>query len=371
MTVSTDRATSAPLSTAQETAIQYVRSRAFRERPRWQERIAAVLKRASSDRDTATLVGAVVSGARVALNFHPDRIATDGRMVAEAMLEDGLYRNQFESKISNASLSAFPGGNRDRWEERLFGGAYQARGVAPEERPKYGGLNLMDHPEGPCPGFGSCHLRLGGEVLHRSTFCFGDSHVGPEGVGTIDAFEPVLAVLFEAAEANGSALGRLNTTVESLIDLIQRSSHVPPSPGVRGRALDDYIEAQVHGSVDLAGDADAIVADPSFQGSAIGSILIAIAERFNTELRWHGGFELDAAEVPAGFRGPAIPVLACRIAEEFGEGSSRLHAEVLGRAARSVVSEPGRWRDWGTSAETLQHIKQLWHVLARYGVRAS
>nr|WP_240944286.1 DUF3626 domain-containing protein [Micromonospora thermarum] len=61
----------------------------------------------------------------------------------------------------------------------MFGGAYQAAGVRPADRPKYGGLNLLDHPDGACPRFGSCHLRLRPEALARSTFTFGDSHLDP------------------------------------------------------------------------------------------------------------------------------------------------------------------------------------------------
>jgi len=25
------------------------------------------------------------------------------------------------------------------------------------------------------------------------------------------------------------------------------------------------------------------------------------------------------------------------------------------------------WRDWASQADTLQHLKQLWHVLVHYG----
>ena len=39
---------------------------------------------------------ALVASAPLALNFHPDRLAGDGRTVAQAMLDDGVYRSQFE-----------------------------------------------------------------------------------------------------------------------------------------------------------------------------------------------------------------------------------------------------------------------------------
>ena len=91
------------------------------------------------------------SHARVALHFHPDRPLADNRNVAQALLEEGIYKSQFETRISNGSVSAYPGGARDRWEQRLFGGAYQAEGVANRERPKYGALDLMLHADGPSP----------------------------------------------------------------------------------------------------------------------------------------------------------------------------------------------------------------------------
>jgi Protein of unknown function (DUF3626) len=67
------------------------------------------------------------------INFHPDRLLADGRSVARALRDEGVYPSQFETRISNGGLTAYPGGDRDRWEETLFAGAYQAVGVAPAE----------------------------------------------------------------------------------------------------------------------------------------------------------------------------------------------------------------------------------------------
>lgn len=212
----------------------------------------------------------------------------------------------------------------------------------------------------------------GRQATSRSTFCFGDSHTAPPDVGTIDAFDSVLAGLLEATTFTGSALGRAETTVGWLIDAILGDTGAFEDAAVaQGRALDDYIEAQVHGPIDLAADGEAIMADPSFRDTDVGRILDEIALRYHLDLTWHRGFELDAADVPSEFRGQPVRDMAARIAREHGDGSSRLHAEILGRAARSVVTDPGRWQDSGKSVETLQHIKQLWHVLVRYGGPAS
>ena len=328
-------------------------------------RIEATLRRgAVPSPGVGVLLDAVRKRATVTLNFHPDRIAVDGRSVAEALVHDGLYRNQFETRISNGGRSAFPGGARDRWEEQLFGGAYHRPGVTAPDRPRYGGLNIMAHADGACPRFGSCHLILVRNVAERTTFCFGDSHVGPRDVGTIDAFVSVLAALFEEAGTAGHMLGRAGMDVAAAVDWLLAG---PAGPAESGRALDEYIEAQVHGAVDLRFDVAALVADPSFRGTPTGDHLEAASSGYDVELRWHEGFELPAAAVPADFRGPAMVPLAARVVAEFGRGSDMVNAAVIGEAARSLVLDPASWADLATFDETLQYLKQLWHVLVRYG----
>lgn len=351
------------VSAAQRAALEHVRATARRERGAALARLRAV----AEIPDLAVLVANVGRHGRVTLNFHPDRLLADGRTIAAAIGEDGRYRSQFETRVSNGARTAFPGGSRDRWEERLFGGAYHAPGVGGAERPKYGGLNLVNHPDGASPRFGSCHVRLRPEVNRRCTYCYGDSHDDPRDVGTIDAFECVLAGLLEGAAGSGYTLGVPE------IDPIELLRHLPRRPvGVipgapPGRALDDYIEAQVHGPVDLAADAEAIVVDPSFRGTPSGRLLEDIARRCGIGLEWHAGFELAVEAVPADFRGPVMPPLAARIGREYAGPGGRLDAEVLGRAAASVVTTPERWAEWGSADEMLQYVKQLWHVLVRFG----
>lgn len=44
------------------------------------------------------------------------------KSVAEALFEQGVYKSQFETLLSNGSVSAYPGGERDLWEKRIFEG---------------------------------------------------------------------------------------------------------------------------------------------------------------------------------------------------------------------------------------------------------
>ena len=358
------------LTTAQRNALEHVRKRARYTRERDLARIAAVLASAGVHVEADTLIAAIHHSSRVTVNFHPDRLLPDGRSVATALYEEGIYRNQFESKISNGGLTAFAGGDRDIWEEALFGGAYQAAGVTEAERPKYGGLNVMNYSDGACPRFGSCHLRLSAEALHRSTFTSGDSATHPMEIGVIDAFEPVLAALLEDLHSSGNVPGRNGVTVSSFVEdvLIPDAMREPPlSAKEQGRALDEYIEAQIHGTLDLARDIDAMTLDPSFRGTATGERLDALARRYGIAIDWHPGFELAVADVPTDFRGPEMPLLAMRVAENYAGHSQRLNAAAIGQAAASVVAYPERWQDWGTPRNALQHMKYLWHILVVYG----
>lgn len=349
-------------SKLEERAVAHVAQRAALGSDAAHAKIAEILARHGQPEHLGrSLVKTLSQHTRVTLNFHPDRVRRDGLTVAEGLLRDGAYRSQFDTGVTNGSPTAFPGGERDRWEERLFGSTYHEPHAPAHERPKYGAFNVMSHSDGGSPRFGSCYFELAPSALSRCTFTWGDSHEGPEHVGTIGRFEVVLAAWLAAVDTTGSALGVAGLDVASLV---QRLASRRDSPASRppGRALDDYIEAQVHGAIDLARDVEALVIDPAFDDTETGKNLVAIAARYGIALHRHAGFVLRPAEVPLDFRGPRMRPLAERIA-----GEPEFDAATLGRAARSLLREPTKWQDWGTAAETWQHIKQLWHVLVRFG----
>jgi hypothetical protein len=157
-----------------------------------------------------------------------------------------------------------------------------------------------------------------------------------------------------------SVAGFLNV----LNDLREQRRH--PADGEAGRVLDTQIEAQVHGPIDLKQDVDLLVADPSFASTATGAVLSQLASRYGIPLQWHCGFRLFVRDVPDDFRGPAMARLAQRIASSAG----MLDAATIGTAAASLREQPDAWRDWGRPAETLEHLKQLWHVVVHYGLPA-
>jgi hypothetical protein len=307
----------------------------------------------------------IQQSARVALHFHPDRPCADGETVALRLLREGRYRSQYETGISNGGLSAHPGGRRDICEERLFGGAYHTPGAAAAERPKYGALELLRQAAGPSPRFGSCYIVLSREVSRRSTFTHLDSHEDPKDVGTLDELDAVLAAVLRDAFSRECVFGVGNLPVPLLVRRIQNEARLPI--GTRGwaaptRNLDYYIEAQVHGDIDLAADVEALVIDPSFRGTETGETLLSLGKAIGVKPGWHHGYRLEPHEVPRDFRGPTMPSLAERVAP-----TGFVDAGAIGVAVRALHRDPDAWRDRGSVGEVLQELKLLWHVLVRYG----
>lgn len=247
---------------------------------------------------------------RVTLHFHPDRLVA-GAPILDLMARDGVYRSQFETGTGNGGLTAHPGGDRWRWESRIFGGAYDD--APPAQRPKYGSLNFRRRRIGGSPRFGSAHLRLAAPVLARTTFCYPDSFFQPRRFGV----------------------------AASLSALITAALSDDPDP------LDDYVEAHVHGVLDLRADVEAVVLDPCYRGTPIE----AAAARLPCAVEWHGGFVLTTSELRRHpeYRGPEFVRLGESLARD-----GRLDPRVLGDASR-------------TGRHDEQALKRVWHCVARFG----
>ena len=258
---------------------------------------------------------------RVTLSFHPDRVV-EGVTVLERLARDGRYRSQFETGTSNGGLTAHPGGARWRWEQRIFGHAYDEAPAS--ARPTYGALNHRRRRIGAAPRFGSAHLRLTEAVLDRTTFCFPDSVFEPTALATASRFD--LFPLVEAFEAR------------------PRTDEVEAT---EGGLLDDYVEAHVHGSVDLAAHVEALVLDPAYRGSPVETR----AGSLGVPVEWHEGRRLSVetlGEHPA-YRGQHVVEVGRRIAD-----AGHLDAAVIGHAVLAGREDP-------------QDLKKVWHCVARFG----
>lgn len=249
---------------------------------------------------------------RVTCSFHPDRLTTRAdEWVIESLVHSGVYLSQFVTATSNGGLTAHPGGDRFRWESVIFGEACDGGPV--DLRPKYGALNHRHRPFGASPRFGSSYIRLAAHTLRRTTFCFPDSSASPTAFGTMDRCG--LTDLADAAECD---------------------------------PLDDYVEAHVHGHIDLRTDVEAIVLDPSFRGTRVERAV----NDAPCPVEWHEGFVADVRQIGAHphYRGAEV----VRLAEAAAEGG-RLVPRMIGDLARSGRHDP-------------QRMKQVWHCTARFGV---
>lgn len=112
-------------------------------------------------------------------------------------------------------------------------------------------------------------------------------------------------------------------------------------------ALNDYIEAQVHGGVDLARHVEALVLDASYRNTSVE----AAARLLPVPVEWHPGYRITVAALHrhADYRGQQYADLGASIAE-----GGLVDPRIIGDAARS-----GRY--------ALQDLKMVWHTLARFG----
>lgn len=359
------------LTQTQRAAISYVEEKASLQRPAAVAALREALEAHSvSDEEYRAAMERLRSDARVAVAFHPDRVTRGGRSVAEGLLEDGHYRNQFETGVSSGSTSGFAGGRRDEWERSLFGARYHRDGSSWAERPKYGALHLIDHPDGPCPRFGSCYLVLRPEVSSRCTFTplgsQGDR--APEQSGTLSIFEPVMLALSSHLESVANPLGCEGLGLAEMISRMGGTLPFPPapgSPGTMGRALDSFVEAQIHGPVELASDVEELRADASFRETEVEASLVTLASSHGIPLRWHPGFSLRTDEFPDEFRGFGVRPVAERVAT-----AGVVDAAALGAGENDYRTNPEAWQGFGSMSETLTMFRRVWHVLVLHG-RAS
>lgn len=136
------------LAPCQQHAIESVLAEAVELKPESQSTLSHIFRMSNlSESNVSETKEVIKDHARVVVHFHPDRPVV-GRLVAQALLEDGIYKTQFETGISNGLVAAQPGGLRDEWERHLFHGAYQMDGVTASQWLKYGALDLMRSAEG-------------------------------------------------------------------------------------------------------------------------------------------------------------------------------------------------------------------------------
>lgn len=259
---------------------------------------------------------------RIVLHFHPGWGFSDGT-VLEAIATSLWYHSQWQTGTSNGGLTAYRGGDRWRWESRMFDGRYDD--APPRDRPVYGAWNRRDDLYGASPRFGSAYLRLRPEVVSRATFCWPDSVYQPHTIAGPEKLEE----LCQLADSNDADLSLLSSAPADL------SLDDP---------LNDYVEAHVHGGLSVIRDVEAVVVDPTDREEYSATL-----ERLGCAVEEHPGYRVTADAIDPDYRGP-VPVELARLL------GGEITPAQLASASRSGDHDP-------------QAVKWLWHCLARFGRR--
>ncbi len=104
--------------------------------------------------------------------------------------------------------------------------------------------------------------------------------------------------------------------------------------------LNDYVEAHVHGGVEIGRDVEALVIDPSDREAHEG-----VLDGLGCPVEQHRGYRVQPHSIDPSYRG-AVPVELAR-----GLGGEITPARL---AAAARTADP-------------QAVKWLWHCLARFG----
>lgn len=261
--------------------------------------------------------------AAVVLHFQPGW-AHGGVTVLDAIATAGAYRSQWVTGTSNGGLTAHPGGDRERWESRLFAGRYDD--ADPRDRPVYGAWNRRDDPYGAASRFGSAFVRLRPEVLERTTFCWPDSVFDPAAIGGAESLDELCRLADD---------GLLDPTL-----LPATAADLPLDD-----PLNDYVEAHVHGGLSIADDVDAVVVDPSDR-----EVHADVLARLGCAVEVHPGYRVHADMIDPSYRSD-VPVELARLL------GGTVTPAGLAAAERSGQHDP-------------QAVKWLWHCVARFGRQA-
>ncbi|WP_054875061.1 DUF3626 domain-containing protein [Oxobacter pfennigii] len=311
--------------------------------------------------DIDVLINKLLSAA-VTINFHADRLSNNGAMIIENLIDDGMYFGQFKTGTTNGGKTAYIGGDRFLWEQRLFSNIYPENTT---DRPKYGALNIFEYLDGASPRFGSCYFALKPDIISRCTFAYGDSSTNPDILCTADSFYGILAGLLLDVKQNGRLLDKENYTIDMAIDELM--SIGDNKQRILGRNLDYCIETHIHGDIMLNEDIESLYMDESFRNTDINKYANILCERYDIKLEWIPVRQIRIDDIGDEFRGPMIKPLAQKIDSQFGNFSGVINAWLIGKASRDSTLNPACWEDIGDKEQVFQYIKQLWHTAAYFG----
>lgn len=195
--------------------------------------------------------------APLVIHFNPER-------TLEKFLGDTCYRNLFEIGTGGGCTDQK---TRAGWESERFMNLYD--GSVPFERPKYGSMNVLNHPggTGPARAYGVGYIALRDHVRIRCTMASGDTSTAAT-MGTPDYCMHVAAQFTD---------NELRTACRIVHNEMPYGEY----------AGETYRELQIHGELNFARDIGRIVLPESYRGSKYEALAIEFAGRNNAEFEWY------------------------------------------------------------------------------------
>ena len=227
------------------------------------------------------------------------------------LLKDSHYRNFYETNATNTMSTQ---SERFKWDSLLFEGLYDSN-TAPHERIKFGLLDVGFAQNSDIIRktiarlYGWSRLELKPSVRWRCTYSIGDSGI-VKGTRDLTVLETLVTGQWRSQEmrpvvlaaAAAAAVGKdgeddVKQRVEK--DRIEQRRRMKEGRGIlrwEKQSSVIYIEAQIHGPIDLSTDVEALIVDKHYKNNeTMVSYLDAFTERFGVPYRWT---EEEIGEIP-------------------------------------------------------------------------
>jgi hypothetical protein len=227
------------------------------------------------------------------------------------LLKDSHYRNFYETNATNTMSTQ---SDRLQWDALLFDGLYDDN-TAPHERIKFGLLDVGFAQNSDVIRktiarlYGWSRLELKPSVRWRCTYSIGDSGI-VKGTPNLTVLETLVTGQWRSQEmrplvlaaAVAAAVGKdgeedVKERLEK--DRIEQRRRMKEGRGIRRwekQSSVSYIEAQIHGPIDLSTDVEALIVDKYYQNNeTMLTYLDAFTDRFGVPYRWT---EEEIGEIP-------------------------------------------------------------------------
>lgn len=347
------------LSSAESAAIEAVREYALQSKGRTLPAIRALLKRYRLEHiDIDNAIRIILYGKRITVNFHPDSVVKGGKTVIESLLCEGEYHNQFVTGISNGHLSCRKDDLRDVWETKIFGAQMALK---PQERPKYGCVNIFGCPDGALLKYGSCFLNIKPDVVERCTFLVADKREKMLWKGTADSFYvPMLAMMLETVKT-GQLFGKPLAGLHGFFDELFKESGGGVSETTGGNIFGYGLEAHVFGRLSMAEDVESICIDRSYKGSGIHLLAEELASRYRLEVRWIAEKRCPAAKLEEMCAETAFAEFVCAFRDRMS--FDYLNARVLGKMREFYFINQRKFGCAADDADWNRFFKNVWNTV--------